>query len=54
MLIVTASSIEYEKEEKIELDGPVDFCTMEVTTSSLVVRSWNSVCDDVKKGVRKP
>ena len=51
---MTASSVDYKMEVKIKLDGPVGFYTMEVTASSLVVRSWNSACDDVKKGVRKP
>ena len=51
---MTASGVKYVKDEKTELDGPVAFYTMEVTASSLVVRSENSIGDDVKKGVRKP
>ena len=35
MLIVTASSVDYEVEVKIELDGPVGFSTMEVMVSSI-------------------
>ena len=34
VLIVTVSSVDYEMEVKIELDGPVGFYTMEVTASS--------------------
>ena len=52
--MVTASSVDYEVEVKIELDGPVGFSTMEVTASTLVVRFWNSTFAGVKKGVRKP
>ena len=51
---MTASGVEYVKEEKTELDRPVAYYTMEVTASRLAVRSGNSIGDDVKKGVRKP